>query len=60
MLILFLFAFISVGTPYYIYAFTIRHSRHDRTQFRLQSNIEISRIDVLGVLDGNVDLQRRR
>ena len=33
--------------------------RADRTQFRLQSNIEISRIDVLGLLDGKVDLQRR-
>ena len=33
--------------------------RADRAQFWLQSNIEISRIDVLGLLDGKVDLQRR-
>ena len=60
MLILSLFVFFLNLSRYTFIIYTpgFPLPRADRAQFRLQSNIEISRIDVLGVLDGNVDLQR--
>ena len=59
MLILFFICFYLCWYTLLYICVIIPHSRHVRTQFKLQSNIEISRIDVLGVLDGNMDLQRR-
>ena len=54
--LLYMLSRLSYHCPFLVFL-NFRAQRPVKTQFRLQSNIEISRIDFGGILDGNGDLQ---